>query len=325
MKKRMLAIVLCLMMVLSLSACGAAAKDMVMENTGGAMYAPESAVGEFDYFYAADSDSVVSDSLTESGKIPETDAPAEAPSLPANRKLIQTVNMSVETENLDEVLRKIDARIAELGGYMEASNVRNGSIYSSGRRYRSADLTIRIPADKLSQFTDTVGEVSNVVSSNKTVDDITLSYVATESRMKALETEQERLLELLSKAETLKDLLTVESRLTEVRTELEQITSTLRVMDNQVSYSTVELHISEVTEYTPVEEPETVWERIGTGFVKSLKGVGNFFEELFVFLIVGSPYFVLVAILIGLPALVVLLIIKSIRRKNRKRREQNSK
>lgn len=322
MKKRILAIVLCLMMVLSLSACGAAAKDMAMENTGGAMYAPESAVGEFDYFYAADSDSVVSDSLTESGKIPETDAPAETPSLPANRKLIQTVNMSVETENLDEVLRKIDARIAELGGYMEASNVRNGSIYSSGRRYRSADLTIRIPADKLSQFTDTVGEVSNVVSSNKTVDDITLSYVATESRMKALETEQERLLELLSKAETLKDLLTVESRLTEVRTELEQITSTLRVMDNQVSYSTVELHISEVTEYTPVEEPETVWERIGTGFVKSLKGVGNFFEELFVFLIVGSPYFVLVAILIGLPALVVLLIIKSIRRKNRKRREQ---
>ncbi len=324
MKKRIFAIVLCLMLALSLSACGAASKDMVMENTGG-MYAPESAVGGNDYFYAADSDSVVSDSITESGKTPENDAPAEKPSLPANRKLIQTVNMSVETENLDEVLRKIDARIGELGGYMEASNVRNGSIYSSGRRYRSADLTIRIPADKLSQFTDTVGEVSNVVSSNKTVDDITLSYVATESRMKALETEQERLLELLSKAETLKDLLTVESRLTEVRTELEQITSTLRVMDNQVSYSTVELHISEVTEYTPVEEPETVWERIGTGFVKSLKGVGNFFEELFVFLIVGSPYFVLVAILIGLPALVVLLIIKGIRRRNRKRREQNSK
>ena len=161
-----------------------------------------------------------------------------------------------------------------------------------------------------------------MVSSNKTVDDVTLSYVSIESRMKALQTEEARLLELLAKAETLKDLLTVESRLTDVRTELEQVTSALRVMDNQVNYATVDLYIDEVTEYTPVEEPETVWQRISEGFVKSLKGVGNFFEELFVFLIVGSPYFVLVAILLAIPTIVIVVIIKLIRRKIRKSKKQ---
>ena len=32
------------------------------------------------------------------------------------------------------------------------------------------------------------------------------------------------------------------------------------------------LTLSEVKEYTVVEEPETLWERIGTGFMNSLKG-----------------------------------------------------
>ena len=138
-------------------------------------------------------------------------------SLPENRKLIQTVSMNVETENLDTVLQQIDSRIAELGGYTETSNVQNGSAYS-GKRYRSANITVRIPAKELDSFIDKVGDITNIVSSRKTVEDVTLSYVATESRMKALQTEEDRLLELLSQAETMDDLLTVEKRLTEVRT-----------------------------------------------------------------------------------------------------------
>ena len=229
--------------------------------------------------------------------------------------------MNVETENLDTVLQQIDGRIAELSGYVESSNIQNGSAYS-GRRYRNATITARIPAKDVDSFVDRVGEISNIVSSRQTVEDVTLSYVATESRMKALQTEESRLLELLSKAETLDDLLTVEKRLTQVRTELEQVTSALRVFDNQVNYATIHLNITEVTEYTPVEEPETVWERIGAGFKKSLNGVGNFFKELFVFLVVSSPYMALVAVI----SLSILMIIRSaIRRKRRNRAREMQK
>ena len=320
MKKQILAIMMCLVLVLSLVGCGAAASDSMVSNG----YAPESALGDYEYFADDSMNRLEEGKLNlkeETGSLTDNSASKEEPSLPADRKLIQKVNMSVETENLDIVLGHIDNRVQELNGYIEASNIRNGSAYS-GSRYRRAEMTIRIPAENLTQFVDHMGEVSNVVSSNKTVDDVTLSYVSIESRMKALQTEEARLLELLAKAETLKDLLTVESRLTDVRTELEQVTSSLRVMDNQVNYATVDLYIDEVTEYTPVEEPETVWQRISEGFVKSLKGVGNFFEELLVFLIVGSPYFVLVAILLAIPTIVIVVIIKLIRRKIRKSKNQ---
>jgi len=238
-----------------------------------------------------------------------------ASQLPENRKLIQTVHMNVETEDLDAVLQQIDSRIAQLGGYTESSYIQNGSAYG-GRRYRNATLTVRIPAKELEAFVDRVGEISNIVSSRKTVEDITLSYVATESRMKALQTEEARLLELLAKAENMNDLLTIEKRLTEVRTSLEQVTSMLKVYDNQVDYATIHLSIEEVKEYTEVTEPETLWQRIGSGFVKSLKGVGNFFTELFVFLVVGSPYLVLIA------AVVVGIVFLHRFRKRRKKQQR---
>ena len=64
-----------------------------------------------------------------------------------------------------------------------------------------------------------VSEIGNVTQKNESVEDVTLQYVDVESRKKALETEQERLMELLSSAENMEDLLAIESKLSEVRYE----------------------------------------------------------------------------------------------------------
>lgn len=227
-----------------------------------------------------------------------------------NQKLITTVYLDAETEDLDAMLSHISEKITSLGGYMESQDIYNGSAYAS-YRYRHADLTIRIPADNLSQFVENVSEEANIVSKNETSKNVTLTYVATQSRITALETEEARLLELLAKAEDMEDLLLIESRLTEVRTELEQVSSQLRVLDNQINYSTIHLYLEEVREYTEVEEPETFWERISSGFANSLKNLGNFFVELAIFLIVAIPYLIPIAVIVA----VILIVIK--RKKNK--------
>ncbi len=213
--------------------------------------------------------------------------------LPENRKLIKTVRMDAETETLDEMLSNLDAKIAELGGYVESREVYNGSAYSQ-HRYRSANLTIRIPEEKLDSLVGHVSGISNIVSSNESVEDITLQYVDTESRVKALEAEEARLLELMEQAETMEELLAIEGRLTEVRYQLESYASQLRTYDNLVNYATVHLDISEVQEYTPVVE-KTVWQRISGGFVDSLEGVGEGTVDFLVWLLANSPYLVVYA------------------------------
>ena len=124
-----------------------------------------------------------------------------ATALPESRKWIITMDLSAETEDLDTMTAALDQRIAALGGYVEGQSVYNGSRYNGSRRYRSASLTIRVPADRVEEFTEDVGGISNIVRQSKTVQDVTLSYVATENRLKALETEEARQQEVLSRAE----------------------------------------------------------------------------------------------------------------------------
>ena len=231
------------------------------------------------------------------------DSAGSATAIPENRKWIITVDMSAETEDLDALLTALDERITSLHGFVENQNIYNGSNYSS-RRYRYANLTVRIPADDVNQFTEEVSGIANVVRNNKSLEDITLSYTATESRVKALETEQARLLELMEMADTMSDLLEIEARLTDVRYELERYASQLRLYDNQIDYATIHLNIEEVQEYTPVVE-KTAWERIRDGFTGSLKDLGKGIKETFIWVIVNSPYLVVFGILGAGAAVVV--------------------
>ena len=239
----------------------------------------------------------------------------EAAAIPQNQKLIRTLYLDAETEDMDPLLQTINQQITDLGGYIEAQEISNDSLVRT--KYRFANLTIRIPAENLDRFVSHVSDHANITSNRETTEDITLRYVAVESRITALQTEQTRLLELLAKAETMNDLLLIESRLTDVRAELEQVTSQLRVMDNQVNYGTIHLTLTQVEQYTQ-PEPETFWQKVGTGFVKSLKGLGNLLLGLVYLLIVALPYLVIPAAILA-----VLLIINKRRKKKKEPKEKN--
>lgn len=292
--KRMGSLVLVLGLLLTLAGCGAATKssDTMIESPG-AMEAITQENG--------------------SGLVFTTDS-AGTQTL-SNQKLIKQVNLDAETEDLQALLPQITNHVAQLGGYLESQELYNGSAYSSSRN-PNANLTVRIPAERLSEFTAQMEEISNVVNYSETTDDVTLQYVDTESRVKALETEQKRLMELLEQATTLTDVLEIEDRLTEVRYELESYASQMRVLENQVSYATVYLYVRQVKAYTAVE-PQSVWQRIGSGFRKNLKNIGQELTDFFVWLITYSPQLIFWA-------LVLVCVVALLRRRTQKRRAKKS-
>ena len=239
----------------------------------------------------------------------------EAPALPDSRKWVITCHVEAETEDLDGMLQRVTEALQTLQGYVENQELYNGSQYA-GRQYRSAGLTLRVPAEKLEEFLEALSESANVVSSSRNVEDITLQYTDTETRLTALRTEEQRLLELMEQAESMADLLVIEQRLTEVNYEIENITSRLRTYDNQVDYATVHLRLEEVREYTPVEEPG-FFQKVSDGFLKSLKGVGQGAVDLLAGLIIILPYLAVWA----LAGFAVYLIIRAcIRRAGRKKK-----
>jgi len=286
--KKLTALLLTIVMVLTLlTACGGSSKSQAADYAMKEEMAAEAPAAMMQMDGA--------NSLTGAG---ETGASA----LPENRKWIVTVHMDAETEDLDTLIAGLDEKITTMKGYVEDQEIYNGSSYAS-RRHRNANLTIRIPAEDVTTFTEEVSGIANVVSTNVNREDITLTYVATESKVTALKTEEARLLELLAQAENMSDLLEIEARLSDVRYELERYSSQLRLYDNQVDYATIYLFISEVQEYTPVAE-KTVWERIRDGFSSSLKGLKEGTIDCVVWVLANSPYLIVWGIVIAVAVVV---------------------
>ena len=288
--KRLLTISLVLLMLLGLLAgCGASDK-----------YATESAAPE------AAPEAAPMEPMEEEVLFDESASSTDdgGTAMPTDQKLIRTVYMDAETQSMTDLLAWMDSRIASLGGYYEQKSVYRRGSRDDGSFYHSGDFMIRIPADNLDQFVSQVGEKTNVTSNSESTENVTLQYVSTQSRVQALETEQKRLLELLENAETMEDLLTIEERLTEVRWELENYASQLRVLDNQVNYSTIHLSVWEVDKPTVVAE-RTVWQKIGDGFSENTEDVLDGIVDFFIWAITVIPYLIPVAVIAGVILIVL--------------------
>lgn len=312
-----LGLVLALIFLLGMMAagCGVASKSaatetVVQDNCSEAAYAT-------DNIYSTEAMPEAAAGYTEEGGISASVVQVQD----VQRKLIRDVNLEVETETFEELLSVVGEKTRNLGGYIEESYTYNGSNYY-GKGTRNANLTIRIPAEKLDEFLSAVAEVSNVISRNESVTDVTLEYVDMESHKKVLLAEQERLLELLEKAETIEDIISLESRLSQVRYQIESMEAQLRTMDNRVNYSTVYLYINEVAKLTPVKE-QTVWEKISTGFASSLYNVGEGFVNFGIGFIIFLPYLLVWVIIIAVVTLLLKLLIKCAVKKRQKKIKEN--
>lgn len=300
MKKRLFVILsVLLIFMLTYAGCGSAAKEDAMD-MGGNYSEPE----------AAPEGEVSTDSSDSSVEVEEGSDALK------NRKLIERVNITVQTKEYDSFINNINKAINDYNGYIEYSDVYNDEDYSADRR---AYLTIRIPADKLKEFTSLVSDIGTVTSKSTSVEDITLQYVDTQSHIKALRTEEETLLRLLEEAKDLDDVLVLQSRLTEIRYQLESYESQLRTYDNLVTYATVELNVYEVEREVVSGDVETVWDEIGANLSTAVYNIGNFLRGLFVFLVSAIPYLALIAIIV-VPILYFCIIRPA--RKRKKAKEQ---
>ncbi len=315
-KTRMLTSMLAVIMALVMTACGSAA-DVSASGNGASM--SESASCEeimMDSVGMNMSNSVMAEEGYDPSAAPE--AGPDVTGQQSDRKLIRTVNMSVETKEYDAVMDSIEKRITELGGYIENMESYNGSAYSDYRSSRNSSMTVRIPAGQLNVFLSEVSEISNVVRRTENVQDVTLEYVDMASHKKTLQAEHERLLQLMEQAESIEDIITIEQRLSNVQYQIESMEAQLRTYDNKVDYSTVYLDVSEVKELTPVQE-ETLWERISGGFMEDLKGIGNGGLEIVVWLAVHIPTLLLWTLVIALFILWIRWYMKRSRQKAEKK------
>ena len=210
-------------------------------------------------------------------------------------KIIYTYNYSVETKEFDNFMDMVDDRISEYGGYTESADINGNEALG---QYRYANLVIRIPSDKIRDFLDMVSTNSNVTYSRKSSENVTLQYVDLQSHIKALKVEQESLMNLLAKAETVEDIISLQSQLTQVRYEIESYESQLRTFDNKIDYTTLYLDVSEVKRETTVEKL-TYGQEIITGLSDTFYEIGQGLRSFSIWFIVNLPNMVIWAVILA--------------------------
>ncbi len=308
---------LCVLLALTLAGCGNASGDTVAATT--LAVSPEEETFTYELgrsnaatgtaSYDAGGDSIAAEEAIAS------DAEVSVDESAYGAKLIRTVRMEVETTDFDTLLATLRTRAEEMGGYVESTQTSTPAEDENRWSY----LTVRIPSDRLDDFLDMVGENGNVTYTDESVEDVTLSYVDLDTRLSALRAEQETLLSLMEEAEALEDVIAIQSQLTEVGYEIESYESQLRVLENQIDYSTVYLSVDEVereTETGGTTFGENVGTRIRNNLYRLRQGLRNF----------AIGFLGLLPILILLAAIVVAiaLILRRFVRQKEQRKERRA-
>lgn len=300
--KKFLALTLALIMALMLFGCGASAPkdtmasgdaamdDMAMGFDGGGApmehYKEEAEFqnGAYEEYSTTDSDN----------KLEE----------PLDAKMVYTANMDLQTLAFEQADADISALVKEMGGYFEQRSLSNRS---SGYRY--AEYTVRVPAEKFNDFCSQMGTLCHLVYKNESADNITERYYDTESRLVTAQTKLERLQELLRRAESMEDIITIESAISETEWTIENLTGTLRTYDSLVGYSTVYMSLQEVYELSGQgQAPVTFGDRLGESFLNGLRSIGRTAQNFAVWL--AYSWFWLAVIIV-----IVVVVIRIIRRR----------
>ena len=259
MKKKFSALLAAMLLVLSLTACGAssAKKESAMAP---AASAPAAGAPMEDVYYGAD---------MELGYVEEESSTGSV----SGQKLIRTASLEMETMEFETTVQALEELVAKLGGYMESSNLRN-----RGNGYRYANYVIRIPAGEYEEFLNQAGSLCHETWRSTSQEDISEMYYDTQGRLKTQQIKLERLQELLTKADNMEDIITITSAISETEQMIDSLTGTLRHYDGKVDYSTIDLSLNEVYKYSNTEEaPVTFGERLGSSFVR---GWNNFVDAL---------------------------------------------
>jgi len=239
----------------------------------------------------------------------------------SGKKIIYTVNMSLEAADANAAINDISNKAAELGGYVSDSSFNQYDTSVSG------SITVRIAPDKLKEFTEHVGTVGKVLSSNMGSQDVTADYTDAQSRLTNAQAQETQLLAIMAQAVSIKDILSVRVELDTVQSEIESLKGQIRLMDNLVGYSTVTISLTQTpaAPASPEADKNTgllarwsfdyIWQSVQKGFSNSLSFTVNALGVIFI----AISYIIIPAIGFGIVVFAIVLLV----RHNKKKKNQN--
>lgn len=188
------------------------------------------------------------------------------------RKIIKDANLSLRVNDFAAVYQRLNELAARYGGYVVSSDA-----YSyDGETMQRGYVSLRVDAARLDAALAEIEGMGKLENQSVYTQDVTMTYYDIAGRLTQYQTQEQRLLQIMGKAETVEDLIKLESELTRVRAELESLTGQLRYYDQMTALSSINVNL-----YQPDANTQSVrlsgWagfmQDIRAGFISGVNGI----------------------------------------------------
>lgn len=204
-----------------------------------------------------------------------------------DQKIIKTAQLTFETKDVQATHQKILNLASQNKGFVQSDN--------SGKSYNQIfqNLVIRVPSENFQKFVDGISEgVEYFEQKEISQQDVSEEFVDLEARLKAKRELENRYLELLKKANSVKDMLEIERELSNIREEIEAKQGLLQFLQSQVSMSVVNIQFYKTTSDTGITKS------YGQKMKNALSGGWNGISVLFLGILYLWPLFFVALIIV---------------------------
>lgn len=184
------------------------------------------------------------------------------------RKLIISVDLSVNSKDIEKSYKSIEEKVKEYKGYFE-------NIDSYKYRYF---IALRIPKYNLYNFLEFIENNQNVQNKNINTEDITENYYDIENRIKNREALLDKFRNYLKEAKNIEEILSVEDRINNLTYEIERMKGNFENLTSLIEYSKVNITI---------KNPEAMRRNVNfyDKFLYTINFLKYFFSSIIFFLI----------------------------------------
>ena len=159
--------------------------------------------------------------------VTQESSPVPTKAVADTRLMIYTASFEVLVSNVEDTLKQFLAWVESDGGYLEARE--------------NKTVTCRIPADRFDALVARIPSIGTVLSESLKAQDVTLQSFDLAVRIENAEKSRQRLLHLLEQATDVEAILKIEQELRRLTVELERMKGELKLLQNRVAYSTVQV------------------------------------------------------------------------------------
>lgn len=157
----------------------------------------------------------------------------------SGRAIISTSSLAIEVDSVPSAIDQLRTIANSAGGFIETLSTTGGADPDRG------NATVRVPGASFLTTLQRVKELGTVIGESVGSDDVTEQVIDLKARLRSEQAKETSFIELLDRANSVSELLSIERELSRVRTEIERLTGQLSFIEQRVDLATIHVNFGQ--------------------------------------------------------------------------------